>query len=345
MRCAGIGVVMVAVAAAADPAGPSDDAGARLSTAADASEYWDLTARFDSGYRLFQRFLITNRGPGDQTAAAVGYLVHPDGHRSEFRNARTKGQWRLSPDRLRIDVASSGLDLHAPLRRLEIDSHTQGVKISLQFPSDTPLLRGGEIAGSGFRSDVLALSAPVQGTIRVPGLAAPVAVRGTVTLSHAWMDADEARLVRRRIEYSARAGDVAFYLSDVTTPAGAHQRWLAVERNGALRYQTAAFEMTEDDAGAATADSKYPLPSRLLIHNAEITAEVRPQRVLLRANPLDAVPQPFRFVLSLESAPQRVWADASLHLTLAADGDRPPIDVATDGILAVDFLNPVGKVK
>lgn len=337
-----VALLLVSSGSTAHEATPTHgDPAARLSPASGATEYWDVTAHFDGAYRLFARFVITNEGPGKQTAAAMGYVVHPDGHFSEFKNGRQKGGWKLSPDHLRIDVASSSLDLRAPVHQLAIDSNKQGVKIDLQFPaSETPVSLPGP-STPAFHTDTLQISAPMEGTIWVRGMPAPVRVHGTTALTHAWMDESESKLVQRRIEFVAATPTLALYLSDITTPAGAHHRWVAVERNGKVVYQSADFELALDQAGAATADRKYPIPGHLLIRNGQIALDIRPQRLLLRTNPLDAIPQPFRSFLSLRSAPQRVWADASFHLQLAAGADGAPVITDGQGVLAVNFLNPL----
>jgi hypothetical protein len=88
---------------------------ARLLPGEFASEHWELTARFDSGHLLFVEFLITNIGVGDRNAAASGHLVAPDGQTYHFTNGRREGNWQLSPDRLRLEIGASRLDLHAPV--------------------------------------------------------------------------------------------------------------------------------------------------------------------------------------------------------------------------------------
>ena len=318
---------------------------ARRSSAADATEYWDLNARFDSGYRLFERFVITNEGPGTQTAAAAGYIIRPDGQRSEVKNGRRQGEWRLSADGLRLDVASSSLDLHGPRRRLVIDSTSQGVRIDLHVPAGDPPPVAGAAAETPYRVDVLQIAAPIEGTIWVRGMDAPAAVRGSATLTHVWMDDSESRLAQRRIEFSARTANAALYVAEITTPAGERRHWLALERDGRLAYQTSASDLTLAPARPLGADRDYPLPGELIARDGALTVEIQPQRVLLRTDPLGVVPQPFRFFLSLRSAPQRVWADAAFHLRLAAGGDGAPFEADGEGILAVDFLNPLPSSK
>ena len=75
-----LGLMLGAGVASAQPASLA----ARMSTAETASEYWDLSARFESGHSLVARFQITNEGPGQHTAVAIGHVVFPDGERSSF---------------------------------------------------------------------------------------------------------------------------------------------------------------------------------------------------------------------------------------------------------------------
>jgi len=324
------------------------DPAARLSSAPAASEVWNLTARLDGGYRLFTWFFITNEGPGTQSAAAIWYLVHPDGRVAEFRNGRLRGHWKLSPDRRRIDVASSSLDLRGPVYRVAIDSTSQRAKIDLQFPADAapPWAATASPTSlsstSTLRTDTLEIAAPVEGTIWDGSLSAPVVVRGAATLTHAWMDESLPRIVQRRTEFFTDQPGLAFYLSDITAPSGDNRRWLALERGG-TGYTSTVFEMMLDPSVLPIADRNYPLPARLVVRDSRISVEIQPQRLLVRRNPLAVLPQPFRFIYSFRLEPQWVWLDASFHLQLAAEGasTSPPLSVDGRGILAVTFVNPL----
>jgi len=329
---------------AADAAAPRGVPVVRLSSAPEASEVWNLTARFDGGYRLFTWFFITNEGPGERNTAALWYLIHPDGRVAEFRNGRQEGRWRLSPDRGRIDIASSSLDLRGPLRRVAIDSTSQRVKIDLQFPAADPPPQPviASPPASTLRTETLQVASPIAGTIWEYGMPAPLPVRGTVTLTHAWMDESVPSVLRRRIEFVADQPELAAYLSDITTPSGDDRRWLALQPNSAPGYQTSDLEVTLAPATTgARADHLYPIPEQLRVQNGRLTLDIRPQRVVLRTDPLDAVPQPFRFLFSLRIQPLWVWLEAAFHLHLAPAGEGPPLDVDGRGLLAVDFVNPV----
>ncbi len=284
--------------AATEPA--RGDPAPRLSTAPHATEYWEATAYLDGGYRLFTRIGMTNEGPGERTAGAIWYLVHPNGRVSRLTNGRTQGNWKLSRDHLRLDIASTTLDLAAPVRRLAIDSTSQRAKIDLHFPADGVPASPPDGA---FDLDVLQLAAPVEGTIWVRDLPAPIAVRGALALTHAWTAAGLPQVMQRQIEIIAdQPAGFAWYLSDVATPGGDSHRWLVVQRDGKTAYQSADFELLLGRANPAISEEAYAVPGRLMIRADRLAVDVRLERPLLRANPLELVPQPFRLLFELKIA-------------------------------------------
>ncbi len=334
-------VARVAAGAAQEPPveRPRGDPAARLLSASAATEYWDLTARFESGHSLLARFLITNEGPSPHYGVGMGHLLLPDGRAVPFRYGRQRPKWTLSSDGLSMKVASSALDLHAPVRQFALDSDKSGVKVLLQFPvSGAAVWPDGASNGEPF-FDVVQMPAPVEGTIWLQGMAAPLPVRGTIALTHTWMNGSEPGLTQRRIEVFCRDGDVALYATELVTPAGARRRWAAVTRAGALVRQSQAIDLALGAARAA-GDDAYPLPDRLQWRDAALSADIRPAQLLLQANPLDIVPQPFRLLLSFKSKPQRLWADAACDLTLAAAGGAA-LAQRGRGTVAATYLNPL----
>ena len=224
---------------------------ARLPSGDSASEYWELTAQFDSGHRLFSKFMITNSGPGDRTALALTHLVTPEGRSHEFRNGRRKGRWQLSPDGLRIKIGSSVLDLGEPLGRLEIDKTKQQVKIYLRIRWGAGAIRGERTGPDGYHSALLEVAAPIEGSIWVRDMEQPLEVRGRVGVTHHWMTSAEAELVTRRIELYALDAEPALYVSEVTAPGGERFRWLAVQEGGDVVYSSdqAKVELVESAPG------------------------------------------------------------------------------------------------
>jgi hypothetical protein len=331
-----LALALAAPADAADPDAPArGDAAARLPEGSAASEYWDLTARFDSGYTLLVRFLITNQGPGAHTAVAQGYLVMPGGAVVPFKNGREAGKWSLSADRLAIDIGSSELDLHGPVRRFAVDNDKRGVKIHIALPVRGPALWSAQRDGPHDALDVLQVSGEASGTVWVASMPAVETVRGRAALTHAWLGRGYDELARRQIEFFGLGDEIGVYLSEVLPIAAAPRRWTVVARGAKVEQQNGgALELGPPLGGAAD----YPLPSRLTMRAGDLRAEVVVGRELLRVDPLDIIPQPFRFLLSLRSKPKRIWAAATCTLT-AEDGtpQGPPID----GVLALNYANPL----
>ena len=54
--------------------------------------------------------------------------------------------------------------------------------------------------------DVLALAAPVEGTVWFTGMAEPLTVRGHAGITHTWMDPRESERVARRIDFYGHDG-------------------------------------------------------------------------------------------------------------------------------------------
>ena len=101
-------------------------------------------------------------------------------------------------------------------------------------------------------------------------------------------------------------------------------------------------------------DPAYPVPARWQFGRPEAGGTVRLEREWLRWAPLDIVPQPFRFLLSLRAAPQLVWADAEIDLDLAVAekgyGKRTTLEEyrltnrGGKGIITMNVTDKVGRV-
>jgi len=331
------------VAAAARAQSPSADAAPflpQLSDAAEATEYWDVAAQFASGHRFFARFIITNEGPGVHTAAAVGHLLMPTGEVARIRYGRTRDDWLLSPDRKRLKIASAVLDLVDPRWRVEVDSDRNGYKVLLQLTRAAAPLSSAPLPGS-YWIEVLPPT-PVRGTIWLRGMDAPTPVEGTLAMTHTRMERNEADLVRRRAELFAAQGDVGIYLSDLTFANGKRRGALIVRDSERVLYRSDDVPVTLDGAPTPPGDARYPVPAHWLVDTPVARADVHLGREWLRWEPLDIVPQPFRFLLGLRAEPQLVWADAEFTLGLAAGGGGgAPLRAAGRGVALVAFPRPL----
>jgi hypothetical protein len=336
---------------AAVPAVAGDDMrgnpAARLLTGKSASEHWEFTARFDSGHFLFVEFLITNIGIGDQNAAAIGHLVTPDGQTRRFANGRRKGQWTLSPDRLRITVGTSTLDLHAPTYQIQINK--QNVRVDLHFSPKGAAVWSNTFVPAGYSFDLLAAAVPVDGSLWVKGMAAPVTVHGTLASTHSWMNEAGNSLVLRRLEFFTLQENLPLYGVDFTTPTGKRVRWVVLTQPGEKRYESGTFDLALDGQTSAPADQGYPMPAFVRLKNSELDSQFQSDRLLVSDDPFSSLPQVFRFLVetALNLRPRNLWASSpfavSLQTPLSAVSGQVQIasQVRGTGVTAATFLNPL----
>jgi len=334
-----------ASAASVEQSGPAS----RLPDARNASEYWDFIARLDSGHLVLTRFSITNEGPGDHTAYMIGHVVLPDGRSIQFEKGRKKGRWSLSEDGLHIAIGGNELHQNDPERTLRIDR--SGVRIDLRFAPDVQNGAQRGPIGKSYWVDLLHTSAPVEGTLVVPGMNGPIDVSGRISGTHTWMGESEPHLNRRRIEFfglrdgqeGADAGEPALYISDFTSPKGARSAWLVLERDGEVVYQTDQLEIELQEDLGANLGRRYPVPARLLIAGPGVEGEIRLWRLRTTDNPMKIIPQPFRFLLSFKMDPRRAWADSTFAVRLHDRSDEPDLEVRGTGVTAVMYTNPLPR--
>lgn len=339
-------LLLTSVPAVADN-GSRGNPAAQLLTGKSASEHWEFTARFDSGHFLFVEFLITNIGIGDQNAAAIGHLVTPDGQTRRFTNGRRKGQWTLSPDRLRITVGASTLDLHAPTYQIQINK--QNIRVNLRFSPKGAAVWSDTFVPAGYSFDLLTAAVPIDGTLWVKNMAAPLPVHGTLAATHSWMNEAGNSLVLRRLEFFTLQENLPLYGVDFTTPNGKRVRWVVLTQPGEKRYESGTFDLALDGQASAQADQGYPMPATVRLKNPELAGQFQSDRLLVSDDPFSNLPQVFRFLVetALNLRPRNLWASSPFAVSL-----QPPRSAASDqaqavsqirgiGVTAATFLNPL----
>jgi hypothetical protein len=329
------------LAAVAAPADDRIDATARMSTEGSASEYWDLTASFDSGHRVVARFLITNEGPGKHSAVAIGHVVLPDGQAVKFRNGRRRERWILGAAGSRIDIGSSLLDLRGPKRTFEYDKEKRGLRIRLSIEADEAPRRAAAAGPGGYRVDLLDLAARAEGTLWTRGMDAPVALSGRASITHTWMDESEAGVALRRFDFVSHEEEAALFFYDLTTPAGKRLRWLLIEKAGRILYESEDMEVSLRGVLPQWSDTSYPIPAALHLRNSEVDARIELGRILVQHEPLEDLPQPLRFLLSFRTRPMRVWTNSPFEVKVDTGSDRSNLRVQGTGIASVAYLNPL----
>ncbi len=351
--------------------GPLPDPSARLLGADDASEYWTLYIELESGHRITQRFLLTNAGPGKQTAVAVGHLLEPGRAPYRYVNGRRRSRWTLSKDRLFFDIAASHLDLHRPRGELRITKDDIEIRLFFDFATSdlaAPVPRNR--LPSGYRVDVLAVAAATQGSIHAPWMAAPIQTVGRTWMVHTWSEKSESKLLDRRIDLYGGDGESAFYGLQLRNGNRFSSHWvLGRSREGKIIESPINISetWTESSREASRRGSRsYPLPGDFRVVGPK-SGLITLNQEWLRFDPLEVIPNPFRWFIRRSTRPQEVWADTRIDVTLllAPNAPSPPnrpganestITSSSErgtesgsavgsvaGVASVTFMNPIDR--
>jgi hypothetical protein len=98
--------------------------------------YWDLTAAFASGDRIYTRVIVTRAGPGTRNAVALGHWIDPSGAQTPFQNGRGEGEFEWSSSERRLRIGSTRFELGDAAHRFEVDNDKRGVKLALEIDRD-----------------------------------------------------------------------------------------------------------------------------------------------------------------------------------------------------------------
>ncbi len=324
---------------------------AALPAGRNASEYWDITAQLESGYWIFARFVITNEGPGSQNGIAVGHVVTPEGRHIRFRNGRRRNRWQLSPDRLRLDVGRSHLDLHAPHYRLKVrKSH---LKLDLQIDATGEQVLPSTLTPQGYSISLLSLGGSAHGSARFEGQDKPLPLRGHATLVHTVAQRAEADLVLRRIECFATVDGLSLYGLDFLGSEGTRSQWLSYVPhgpNGTRSDPTSLADpleitLLEADRSHRVKSGKgtYWIPLNIDMNATNFDAFAQLERRLLRHRPLDDLPAPLRWLMGRAMQPSREWWQASFGVTLRTRSGPDFLQLEGPGVVATSYLNPLTR--
>ena len=183
------------------------------------------------------------------------------------------------------------------------------------------------------------MAAPISGHYWFRGMEAPVALRGRVGLTHTWMRRSEPDVALRRTDFFSLRADPAVYLRDFEAPDGSRARWLAIAQKGETLFQTNDFSISAEGQAPAQRDADYPIPATLGILGPRLDGRIRIGSGLLHHDPMEVMPQPFRFLLSFKLRPQRVWADSVFEVTYRTGSEV--VKIRGTGVATVTFLNPI----
>lgn len=317
-------LVVLAILLAASAASPAaaEDAG---------GDYWDLVARFDSGHLLVAMTGVGNMGWGDTNAAAVGFVIDPDGSTHRFSRTDPDGPQHLSKDGRRLDLRTIVLDRSAPLWRFAVGK--QEIKLDLAIQSDAGAARPASDLAPRCPFEVLETSAPASGTLWRQGMPEALALRGQIAVVHRAPRSLEADCLVRRFEFFALQPDFGLYFTELVTQDGKRLRWMAMSSRGRITYQgvptTAELQWREDAAG-------YPQPASLRLGAPPLSGRVEIAEPAMTYDPTERLSAALRLAVSLRTRPLLSASAARFELTLD-DGRH----LAGTGVVRVSYTNPL----
>jgi hypothetical protein len=298
-----------------------------------AGEYWDLVARLDSGHWLVAQTYVSNLGPGDGRAGAVGYLIAPDGSSRRFKRSEEPGAWKLTHDGRRLDLHSIALDPIGPPRRFHVDKPELEADLKLRGKRAAP--SGGQLAACSFSVLDTATAADVE--LRDGVKADPLSTQARVGLTHRWGDTLEADCAVRRVEVFLLEREIGVYFAETTAPSGSLHRWLVARRGGQVLF--AGDPADASVAWGVTAEGFAP-PVSARFAAAGLDARIRFQAPLASVDPLAQLPLPVQLLVQTRTQPRMTWMRAPFEMSLpGADGVRR--SVAGEAVAKVSYLNPL----
>ena len=153
-----------------------------------------------------------------------------------------------------------------------------------------------------------------------------VETHGVAWLVHTWTQTDEATLLRRRVEVFGRDKKVSFYGIQLKGRGDWESAWSLIADENRQIIEPAINVPAGWIEGAYRSDSKnYPTPSGFAIQGDPDLGRITLGSDWLRFDPLEVIPQPFRWFIRRISKPQEVWANARIGVTLLTKPGPPSL--------------------
>ena len=179
---------------------------------------------------------------------------------------------------------------------------------------------------------------PVLGTIQLRAWDKPRAIRGTATLVHGW-SADASFGSARRISAAASGGGESLLVLQQQNPDSASQALLV--RRAADGELDLLKGLSAQAEGRLPGDrpNSYPTPAVLALSGVQAEGRVLIGDVLFERDLIGSLPLPLRTVMgfALNSRPRRVWARASIDVTMRSVSGGTPSRFQGEGTAAIAF--------
>jgi hypothetical protein len=252
------------------------------------TEWWVFAAQLDSGDRVLVEVTLTDVGPGERNAAAIGRWVQKDGALAPFSRAKLGGDWAQSADGKRMDLQKFVFDRSAARAQLRVEKSS--LKLALDFPLAAKPLAARKLADGKWTHELWAGANEVNASLWKQGMTAPVVTKGRIGVSHRLITGPEAKLAARRLEAFALARE-PLYVLELARGARA-ERWV-------VAFDASGRVATQDFAKAASTEKLSAASPTLALPGPAITGELTAGTRLAAYDPLADLPAPIRFVLGL----------------------------------------------
>ena len=269
------------------------------------TEWWVLAAQLDSGDRVLVELTLTDIGPGERNAAAIGEWIAADGAHTSFSRAKLGGDWTPSADGRRIDLGKFVFDRSAARAQLRVEKGS--LRIALEFPLAAAPLATKRIAGGKWTQELWIAAAPVDASLWKRGMAAPLRTKGRVGLSRRAIEGPEAKLAARRLE-AFTLGPAPLYVLELAKGKSAERWVVAFDAKGKLVAQDAGAVASKEALGA-------PAP-QLSLAGPGATGALLAGTRLASYDPLANLPAPIRFLLGLRL--KSTWMASPYDVSVSA---------------------------
>jgi hypothetical protein len=145
----------------------------------------------------------------------------------------------------------------------------------------------------------------------------------------------------RRIDFFGRDGALALYLGESLSPDGRRAQVLTVEKEGAPIVNVTEITVSHGDEKSSVMGPGDPAPKQLTITGPGISGVIHLNRLLVRHEPFQDLPLPFRFLLSSAAHPQRGWMDSRFEVRIEHGPLSKSLQAQGIGITSVSFTNPL----
>ena len=119
--------------------------------------------------------------------------------------------------------------------------------------------------------------------------------------------------------------DAAFYALQLDGPGDWESAWAAASLSGGEMIESAINVQLSPAPDRESESPRYPAPERLEINSPQISGEMTLTPEWLRFDPLEVLPQPFRWFVRRRSRPLEVWADVQIRGSLSLVPGTPSL--------------------